>query len=738
MSSFPHALYVATNGVWPDLKACLQRLAAWPAEHHHCSLSPEETHPGKPWSHLPTLWMWNAGKQWNQLHVTARTRSATDPVVFLWLRHGATPSAVEDLMRRAQVDASALCLIEHPVGLLVSGTPATFAKLPSPQMGTGWFDDHVGNSRLCDDLQDRAATVGIPVQRQDLRQTQLSPFGQHGSPFISVCMIVKNGAAFLAQCLESLADAADKVIIVLDAATTDDTATIAHAYGAQVIERPWDDHFANARNAGLDRARGQWILFLDADEVLEPGAGPRLRKAAAKMAKSYVFIPVFSYTAEGEASGSQASLNRLAPNLPHVRFVGAIHEEFGGPPLPRIAIEDVKLYHYGYIGELGRQKLARNERYVLESWRQNPGDARLSWFLGASYIGRNDFKQALPVLEGVKRGHSNWHLLVQHMHAEILFQLDRPTEALALLDDLLRKGNGYPPAHLLRGNIWLKQKNLALARAEFEKALTATWDADVWRHQVVEKEDHEAASLTGLGLVALQEGNLAEAERLTNDALRKTPSSTIAHLAMADILVAQGRLSTALDHLAKARARASEGGLTGIQLDSARVYIAMAQPEKAKVLLDGAEPSERVFVLRGRIAELTGEWEVALACWQQALQTQSNPLYLAHRAACRIQLKDLPAAMADLEQIMPNGELTTPYGYVPMAMLAELTGNYGEAYQYLLEAYKAGIAEVDVLLFLSQMALAGGAPADAHNAAAAVLAVNPELAEARRIYDLTR
>jgi hypothetical protein len=80
-------------------------------------------------------------------------------------------------------------------------------------------------------------------------------------------MIVRDGAATLADCLASVTPVADELIVV-DTGSRDDTISMAKQFGAQVITALWTDDFAEARNRYLEIARRPWILSLDADERL--------------------------------------------------------------------------------------------------------------------------------------------------------------------------------------------------------------------------------------------------------------------------------------------------------------------------------------------------------------------------------------------------------------------------------------------------------------------------------------
>lgn len=89
-------------------------------------------------------------------------------------------------------------------------------------------------------------------------------------------MIVKNEEAVLARCLDSIAGLWDELIIV-DTGSTDRTIDIAESYGAKVLRYEWiaPGNKGEARNMGIAAAVSQWIVVIDADEVLVNAAKVR-------------------------------------------------------------------------------------------------------------------------------------------------------------------------------------------------------------------------------------------------------------------------------------------------------------------------------------------------------------------------------------------------------------------------------------------------------------------------------
>ena len=84
---------------------------------------------------------------------------------------------------------------------------------------------------------------------------------------ISQCMIVKNEEKNIEKALSWGKDIMWEQIVV-DTGSTDRTVELAGKMGAKVFGLEWAEDFAAAKNHAIDKARGDWIVFLDADEYM--------------------------------------------------------------------------------------------------------------------------------------------------------------------------------------------------------------------------------------------------------------------------------------------------------------------------------------------------------------------------------------------------------------------------------------------------------------------------------------
>ena len=192
---------------------------------------------------------------------------------------------------------------------------------------------------------------------------------------ISVCMIVKNEEKYLEQCLNSIKELVDEIIIV-DTGSTDRTKEIAARFTNKIFDFQWCDDFAAARNESLKHATGDWILALDADEIIEKSDFSKIIEAISSEQNFAFSLPQLHYTNEFTThpdfvptSHNPLSLNfkgfysvqviRLFKRIPSIFFDYCVHETVL-PSLEKqgIIIPDlmVPIHHYHELKGVGDVK----------------------------------------------------------------------------------------------------------------------------------------------------------------------------------------------------------------------------------------------------------------------------------------------------------------------------------------------------------------------------------------------
>ncbi|HAY23244.1 MAG TPA: glycosyltransferase family 2 protein, partial [Desulfobacterales bacterium] len=83
----------------------------------------------------------------------------------------------------------------------------------------------------------------------------------------------------LRECLQVL-DWADEILVV-DSGSTDRTVEVARQCGARVLHHPWAG-FGPQKNWGIERCRHDWVLSIDADEIITPGLAGEIMRAVSK------------------------------------------------------------------------------------------------------------------------------------------------------------------------------------------------------------------------------------------------------------------------------------------------------------------------------------------------------------------------------------------------------------------------------------------------------------------------
>ena len=266
---------------------------------------------------------------------------------------------------------------------------------------------------------------------------------------LSLCMIVKNEERNLARCLDSVRGLTSEFIIV-DTGSTDATPNIAAHYGAELI--PFDFttvDFAAARNRAIERARGQWILVLDADEVLELDGVPKIEKLIAGSENAGYFLERHNHASDSQSPFTDHVV-RLFPNRPDYRYRGRVHEVIDAAILSgggRLTKTDIRIDHsFSSDREARRRKNHWYIQILKEEIAADPSDDSRLDFLAAEYHQLERYDEATKIAERIVQARPldpRAHLFVGVYH--LLYKPDLP-RARADFNQALKLRPGYPEA----------------------------------------------------------------------------------------------------------------------------------------------------------------------------------------------------------------------------------------------------------------------------------------------------
>lgn len=333
---------------------------------------------------------------------------------------------------------------------------------------------------------------------------------------ISLCMICKNEEKVLERCLKSVQDIVDEIIIV-DTGSTDGTVKIAEKYGANILHFKWNDDFSLARNCGLEKASGKWILVLDADEELHAEDGQRLRRLAEGGEEVAYFFQVLNLVNGGIDA---CPVLRFFRNHKKIRFEGRVHEQiifsirkqFGDIQLN---YTDIRIFHYGYLDEIvaEKNKKERNFNLIKRQVKEEPENAFHRYNLAGEYIRLEQYEKALEQLRMAKKLCAIEEMAFGHLtvkkEAYCLVLLEKNEEAMNVLREETNRFPDYPDlyfawgkcAYLLGKNDEAKtalKKALAVQNVPLHYAVdlgVTTYRAPFLLGQICEAEKEIAAAL---------------------------------------------------------------------------------------------------------------------------------------------------------------------------------------------------------------------------------------------------
>jgi tetratricopeptide (TPR) repeat protein len=346
---------------------------------------------------------------------------------------------------------------------------------------------------------------------------------------LAAALIVRDESRFIEECLQSLAGCVDEIVLV-DTGSSDDTIEKAQRFPISLYRFAWCGDFSAARNFGLEQAKSDWILYIDADERFGVPDPQVLRDVLAdqkKVAWRLRFHPRLDWTPYSEL--------RLFRNDPRIRFRGAIHErmEEGIHAVVRadgmeIGECGLVLQHVGYEDDQTR-KNPRNIPLLRSRVQSDPDHLYSWWHLGQCLhlAGDNDAAVAAWTqgMEAARRIPADRRCISDAQSAAWLIkvQIGRGADVSALLEEAIE----LYPEHLTL--TWMKA-TWSLGRGDYETAgplleALAAIDPDTFfdRRVSYHKAIFRHLAKEALALCRFREGRYKEAARLYRQAAEHSP-----------------------------------------------------------------------------------------------------------------------------------------------------------------------------------------------------------------------
>lgn len=505
----------------------------------------------------------------------------------------------------------------------------------------------------------------------DIRE--ISPSIESG---ISVCMIARDEAPCIADALYSVKNLAEEMIVV-DTGSQDETVQLAEQCGARVYRIAWKEDFSEARNFALSKAAYNWVLILDADEVISREDVSRIRDLARSRREIAFSFEQRTYLTEGGDLGCEPVIEndcmsrgfaffkerqiRFFPNRPFIRYSCEIHES----PEPSILssgipIENacITVHHYGRLS--GTDRASRKARL----WRAMGREALEAFPAHPFYL----YEMAVQFL-------SQGSLDAAARHLDMALEIDRRSSRLWNAYGMVRMSAGdrlgaldcFKRALSLAGEDARILNNIGVALMKGKEYAEAL----IWLEKGVNLDEQDADLLRNAAAACAAIGEFERGCEYLERSLAIEPFSAGSYVVQAELLLGKGDRDGAERALEKIRF------LPRVPLDVSlkmiKIYVALHRTREAEELalstLRSFPGIAEIPYLAGKIAESRGDDERAEILYKKALSERPYDAEVLASLGClydrKGRLSEALAAFKEALRASPgNGRYEVNLGIV--------------------------------------------------------------------------
>ncbi|WDF97397.1 glycosyltransferase [Pectobacterium carotovorum subsp. carotovorum] len=230
-------------------------------------------------------------------------------------------------------------------------------------------------------------------------------------------MIVRNEALHLGNALKAIAKYFDDIVVV-DTGSTDNSKDVAKNFTDKVYDFKWISDFSAARNYSLQFAKHDWILVIDADEVINKFDVTLLTELVNTNPTWVGSVEILSIVNDETLEGKELIKERIIRifNKKYYEFFGIIHEQIykiNTGEVPDGSFDtQLSFMHNGYTKETiaSKDKIKRNITLLKEAINKKNDDTYLYYQLGKThYLGKNyeqaiiNFETSLSLQKGINQ-----------------------------------------------------------------------------------------------------------------------------------------------------------------------------------------------------------------------------------------------------------------------------------------------------------------------------------------------
>lgn len=429
-------------------------------------------------------------------------------------------------------------------------------------------------------------------------------------------MIVKNGAESIAPCLGSVRHIVSQIVIA-DTGSTDNTCAIAREFGVTIVSVPWENHFANARNAALSHMTTDWVLVLDADEELDSAAKqgiPQLLSASdvggyvtpirnyipSRFSRGWDRVSMPNQSQHSRAKNAPAYIEhencRLFRRHPGIYFTGRVHEVVEDQILRtglKLEVANFFIHHFGQLAdEQARKQKQAFYRDLLRRKTEDHPDNPAAWM----QLGLHEFECCHQCDEALRCFEQALALQPNAQEAwlfkgMVYVHLGRCQDALDALKRDQRRGSSRVLREDLKGDALAGLGRLKEARLSYRRALQAN------------KGDSLLESK--LGYVEVQLGQKDTGLSLLRRASRAMPDMYVIQDRLMKACIMAGRLQEAAEVAQRCAGTISHPRLF---MRAASIYAKLQQWGRAEeILVQGLQAFPQSLDLQNAFSEVASK-----------------------------------------------------------------------------------------------------------------------------------